>query len=41
VRFAAFTVNKTIHDAATDWGADVASAMEALRSELHANGHDF
>ena len=40
VRFAAFTVNKTVHDAA-DWGADVASAMEALRSELHANGHDF
>ena len=41
VRFAAFTVNKTSHDAAEDWGADIASAMDALRNELHANGHDF
>ena len=41
VRFAAFTVNKTIHDAAEDWGTDVASAMEALRRELHALGHEF
>lgn len=41
VRFAAFTVNKTVHDAASDWGPDIASAMDALRRELHANGHDF
>ena len=41
VRFAAFTVNKTIHDAASDWGPAVVSAMETLRAELLANGHDF
>ena len=40
VRFAAFTVNKTVHDA-TDWGPDIASAMDALRNELRANGHEF
>ena len=39
VRFAAFTVNKTVRDA--DWGPAVAAAMEALRSELHSLGHDF
>jgi len=41
VRFAAFTVNKTVHDAAADWGSDVTSAMNALRTELLAQGHDF
>jgi len=41
VRFAAFTVNKTVHDAAADWGSDVTSAMDALRAELLAHGHDF
>ena len=41
VRFAAFTVNKTVHDATADWGPAVASAMEALRSDLHSLGHDF
>ena len=41
VRFAAFTVNKTVHDAADEWGAPVVSAMETLRSELHALGHEF
>jgi hypothetical protein len=41
VRFAAFTVNKTVHDAAADWGSDVTSAMDALRTELLAQGHDF
>lgn len=41
VRFAAFTVNKTIRDAAADWGAPVVSAMDALRDELHAHGHEF
>jgi len=41
VRFAAFTVNKTVHDAAADWGPAVASAMETLRAELLAHGHDF
>jgi len=40
VRFAAFTVNKIVHDAA-DWGAPVTAAMDALRSELHSHGHDF
>jgi hypothetical protein len=41
VRFAAFTVNKTVHDATSDWGPAIASAMETLRAELHAHGHDF
>jgi hypothetical protein len=41
VRFAAFTVNKTIRDAATDWGPTVTAAMDALRAELHAHGHEF
>lgn len=41
VRFAAFTVNKTVHDAAADWGPEVAAAMDALRAELHARGHEF
>jgi hypothetical protein len=41
VRFAAFTVNKIVHDATADWGPAVASAMEALRAELLAHGHDF
>ena len=41
VRFAAFTVNKTVHDAAADWGPAVAAAMETLRAELLAHGHDF
>jgi hypothetical protein len=39
VRFAAFTVNKTVHDA--DWGPSIADAMDTLRSELHLLGHDF
>ncbi|MBK5296229.1 MAG: hypothetical protein JJE40_03660 [Vicinamibacteria bacterium] len=39
VRFAAFTVNKTVHDA--DWGPAIAAEMEALRSDLHSRGHDF
>ena len=41
VRFAAFTVNKIAHDAAADWGTPVTAAMEALRRELHSQGHDF
>ena len=41
VRFAAFTVNKTVHDAAAEWGPGVVSAMETLRAELHAHGHEF
>jgi hypothetical protein len=40
VRFAAFTVNKTVRDA-EDWGPAVAAAMQALRSELISLGHDF
>ena len=41
VRFAAFTVNKTVHDAAAEWGPTLTQAMEALRAELLANGHVF
>jgi len=41
VRFAAFTVNKTVHDATADWGTEIAAAMDALRRELHSNGHAF
>jgi hypothetical protein len=40
VRFAAFTVNKTVHDSA-DWGPGVAAAMEGLRVALAQAGHDF
>jgi hypothetical protein len=40
VRFAAFTINKTIHDASEEWGAAV-DAMTALRGALHAAGHEF
>ena len=40
VRFAAFTLNKTVRDA-TDWGAPLASAMEALRAALVSAGHEF
>ena len=41
VRFAAFTVNKTVHDAASDWGADIVAAMDTLRSALAQAGHEF
>lgn len=41
VRFAAFTVNKTIHDAAAEWGAGVTAAMDELRTSLHTAHHDF
>ncbi len=41
VRFAAFTVNKTVHDAASDWGPAVVAAMTQLREALHARGHEF
>lgn len=41
VRFAAFTVNKTVRDAAAEWGDAIAAAMDVLRSELHSNGHEF
>ena len=40
VRFAAFTVNKTVHDS-PDWGPKVGEAMEALRVSLAQSGHDF
>jgi len=40
VRFAAFTINKTVHDS-PDWGPQVAQAMEALRVSLAESGHDF
>ena len=41
VRFAAFTVNKIVHDAAADWGTPVTAAMDALRRELRSHGHEF
>jgi hypothetical protein len=41
VRFAAFTINKTVHDASANWGAGIVTAMEALREALHAAGHEF
>ena len=41
VRFAAFTVNKTVHDAAADWGAEVTAAVDALRESLRRAGHEF
>jgi hypothetical protein len=40
VRFAAFTVNKTIRDAA-DWDLRIAEAMDALRAALAEAGHEF
>jgi deferrochelatase/peroxidase EfeB len=40
VRFAAFTVNKSVHDS-PEWGPQVAEAMEALRVSLAQSGHDF
>ena len=40
VRFAAFTENKTIHDA-SDWRPEIAAAMAALRTALAEAGHDF
>lgn len=41
VRFAAFTVNKLVHDAGAQWGAGVTGAMETLKRELHDHGHEF
>lgn len=41
VRFAAFTVNKTVRDAAGEWGPPLVLAMDTLRGELHAHGHEF
>ena len=41
VRFAAFTVNNTVHDAAADWGPPIVAAMAGLRDALHAKGHEF
>jgi deferrochelatase/peroxidase EfeB len=40
VRFAAFTVNKTVHDT-PEWGPEVAAAMDTLRAALAEAGHDF
>ena len=41
VRFAAFTVNKTVRDAAADWGDPVTAAMDTLRESLARAGHEF
>ena len=41
VRFAAFTVNKTVHDAAAEWGTAATTAMDALRESLRRAGHEF
>jgi hypothetical protein len=41
VRFAAFTINKTIHDAGSSWGQAPLEAMTTLRGSLHDAGHEF
>ena len=41
VRFAAFTINKTIHDAGSSWDPAALEAMTTLRGALHAAGHEF
>ena len=41
VRFAAFTINKTVQDAAADWGPHIVDAMATLRAALAAVGHQF
>ena len=41
VRFAAFTVNKIVHDGESEWGVAVSTAMDALRESLHRAGHEF
>jgi hypothetical protein len=41
VRFAAFTINKTIHDAGSAWDPAALEAMTTLRGALHAAGHQF
>jgi hypothetical protein len=41
VRFAAFTINKAIHDAGSSWDPAALEAMTTLRGALHAAGHDF
>jgi hypothetical protein len=41
VRFAAFTINKTIHDAGNSWDPAALEAMTTLRGALHGAGHEF
>jgi len=41
VRVPAFNVNKTVHDAAADWGAEVTAAVDVLRESLRRAGHEF
>jgi hypothetical protein len=41
VRFAAFTINKTIHDAGSAWDSAALDAMTTLRGALRAAGHEF
>jgi hypothetical protein len=41
VRFAAFTINKTIHDAGSSWDPAALEVMTTLRGALHVAGHDF
>jgi len=41
VRFAAFTINKTICDAGSSWGPTPLEAMTTLREALHATGYEF
>jgi hypothetical protein len=41
VRFAAFTLNKTVHDASADWGEAPTAAMATLAAALQAAGHHF
>jgi len=41
VRFAAFTINKTIRDAGTSWGSAPLDTMTTVRDALHATGYEF
>ena len=41
VRFAAFTLTKTVRDAAADWGQAAVAAVDALGASLRAEGHHF
>jgi len=41
VRFAAFTLHKTVRDASATWGPDLTAAMEQLKAALNAQGHHY
>jgi hypothetical protein len=41
VRFAAYTLNKTVRDAAGQWPPETMDGMEAIRAALREAGHQF